>query len=118
MAPHAPAEPITELIMNVHPGAIVTPGEGLIGRLPMRPVMRQQALGTAGAQDILEAIHHLAQGVCAGSITSFFRRQKRLQDVPLLVGEIRGVGQAPGGSPSWRRIDHVPKQLNAHDPPF
>ena len=52
MTPHARADLVTQLIVNSEPGAVVTPGaKGLIGRLPVRQIMRHQAPGTAAAQD-------------------------------------------------------------------
>jgi hypothetical protein len=95
MTPHARTQVVAELIVNPEPGAILAPGApGLLGRLPLGQIMRHQAPGTAGAEHILNAIEHLPQGVLAGATASVFRRQERLQDVPLLVRQIRCVGQA------------------------
>jgi hypothetical protein len=97
VASHTGADLGAELIVDAEPRAILAPGaKGLIGRLPMRQIMRHQAPRTAGAQHILDAIEHLTHGVFARSTTRFFRWQEGLQNLPLLVGKVCGVGQVPG----------------------
>ena len=98
MAPHASADCVAELIVDPLPGAILAPGgKGLIGRLSMGQIMRHQAPSTTGAQPILDTIEHLSHGALSESTTSLCRRQVGHQDVLLLLGQICGIGQAPGG---------------------
>jgi hypothetical protein len=97
VAPHGSADCVAELIVDPPPGAILAPGaKGLIGRLPMGQIMRHQAPDTTVAQPILDTIEHLSQGVLTGSTTSLCRRQEGRQDGLLLLGQICGVGEAPG----------------------
>jgi hypothetical protein len=96
VAAHVGAHAVAELIMNAPPRAILPPGRtGLIGGLPMWQIMGHQAPGTAGAPPRLDAMPHLAHGVCAPSTTCFFQWQEGLQALPLLGAEVCGVGQAP-----------------------
>jgi hypothetical protein len=98
VAPHASADCVAELIVDALPGAILAPGaKGLIGRLSMGQIMRHQAPSTTGAQPILDTIEHLSHGAFSESTTSLCRRQEGRQDVLLLLGQICGIGQAPGG---------------------
>jgi hypothetical protein len=117
MAPHAGADLVTEVIVHAEPGPITAPGaEALIGGLPMGQIMWHQAPGTAGAQHRLDTIDHLTQRVFAGSAPRFFWRQHGFQDLPFLVGQVTGVGQALGGHGRFSLIagvDHVSKPLNA-----
>jgi hypothetical protein len=97
MTPHAGADLVAELLVDPQPGTILAPGaKRLIDRLPMRQIMRHQAPGTAGAQPRLEAIEHLPHRVLVGSTASLFRWQEGCQDLPRLISQVRGVGQAPG----------------------
>ena len=97
MTPHADAHGVAELIMHADPRAILAPGApGLIGGLPMGQIMRHQAPGTASAQHILDTIDDFTYRVLAGSPPNLFRRQQGGKDLPLLVGQVTGVGQALG----------------------
>jgi hypothetical protein len=95
VASHTGADLGAALVVDAEPRAILAPG--LVGGLPGRQIVGQQAPGTAGAQHILEALEPLAQGVVAGATPGVFRWQEGLQALPLLGGSIRGRGQALGG---------------------
>ena len=95
MAAHGGADLVAELIVNPEPGAILAPGaKRLIGRLPMRQIVRHQAPGTAAAQHILDAIEHLPHRVLAGSTPRLFWRQQGRQNLPLLISQVSRIGQA------------------------
>jgi hypothetical protein len=54
--------------MDAEPGAITVPGAKLLIRhLPMGQIMRPQALGTAAARHILDAINRFSHEVFVGS---------------------------------------------------
>ena len=98
MTPHASADLVAELIVHLKPGAVVAPGaRGLLGGLPMGPIVRQPAPGTAAPQSGLDAMAHLPYRLLAGSTASLVWRQQGCQHLPLLISQVRGGGQAPGG---------------------
>jgi hypothetical protein len=67
---------MAKLVVDPEPAAILTPAaKALIGRLPMRQIMRHQTPGTAAPQHILDAIEHLTQRIFTWSASGFFSGQ-------------------------------------------
>jgi hypothetical protein len=95
MAPHTGANQVAQLIMEANPCAILAPGaKGLIGRLPLRQIMRHHAPGTATAQHLWDAIDDFTHRVFSGSTAGLLRRQQGLQDLPCLIAQVCRVRQA------------------------
>ena len=122
MAAHLGAPVLAQLSLDAQPRPVLAPGaEGLIGRLPMRQIMRHQPPGTAAAPHILDASEDFPDRVLAGSAPRRLRGQQGSQDVPLLIGQVSSVGQSPGGHgrlASHRYREHALKRLNVHYTPF
>jgi hypothetical protein len=98
VAPHPHADLLAAVVMQALPSAVLPPGaEGLMRRLLMREMVRHSTPGTAATQDVLEAIDHLTDRVCTGSTASLFWRQEGGQELPLLISQVRRVGQALEG---------------------
>ena len=68
MAAHLGAPVCAPLSMEAQPRPVLAPGaEGLRGGLPMRPIVRHHAPGTASAHHLWEAIADVTPRVLAGS---------------------------------------------------
>jgi hypothetical protein len=97
--------------MDPFPHAMYAPNaEGVIHRLPQRPLVWQQAPGAAGAQDVHDGISTGAQGTLAGPTRFRLRRHEGLHHTPLgvsLIGSPLAVsvaavgGDHPSGGTGW-----------------
>ena len=94
IASQADAQALAQEPMHPFPGAVEPPGAQIVvHRLPGWPLLRQQALGTAGAHDIQDGVYTGAQGMVARPTGTFcLRREEGLHHVPLGVGEVGQIG--------------------------
>src|SRR5262249_35280928 len=77
------------------PGAVALPAPEVgVDGLPGRQVVRQQAPGPAGAQEVADAVDDLADVDAAGATTRLGGGDHRRQHSPLGVGQVGRVSLA------------------------
>src|SRR5438105_3877176 len=78
--------------MDPFPGAVDSPVTVVIvNGGPRRKVMREIPPQAPVPNDVEDGINDAAHGNCARTATNLSRREKRLKQCPLLIGEICGV---------------------------
>ena len=81
-----------QVMVDPLPGAVVAePGEPAIGRRPGRELLRQHAPGNPTAQDIENGVDDLPHLPLAMTPAWTWRRQERMEDQPLGVGQVTSI---------------------------
>jgi hypothetical protein len=74
---------------------VLPAGEVPVHRLPRREVLWQLPPRTAGAHHVQDAVDDQPARVLLRTPTGLRRRQQRLDQLPLLIGQVRGIPLAP-----------------------
>ena len=108
--------------MKTHPCAVLPPGaEGLIGRRPLRQIVRHSAPGPAAAPHGLEAMAHLPQRLLAGATAELRWRQQDVRSGHSAAVQSVVYGKRwrdLGVAPAPHRVDHRPHGFTAYYTPF
>src|SRR6185437_10639383 len=74
------------------PGPVVSPGaEDPVNGFPLREFAGQEAPGTTTAQDVEDRVDDRATADRPGRAPTRGLRQELAKDLPLLVGQVRGI---------------------------
>src|ERR671915_1812553 len=77
----------------MRPGAIETPlAKIVINKAVRRQIMRHAAPGDTASNDIENRVENLALGIGFGSTARFCLRKQWLQNLPLFIIEVSGIG--------------------------
>jgi hypothetical protein len=75
-----------EVVVEAYPSSVISPlTKVLISSTPMRKVVGHQSPGAASAQDVLDGVDDVSQGVLSKPATGLVRREKRLKNLPLSI---------------------------------
>ena len=108
--PSGHAHVTAEQIVPTLPGAIVPPApEVLIDDLPRGKVMRQQAPGTATAQDVEDRLQDFTRRICLGPPTGLGGGHQMADHVPFFIAQVGRVRFARVHAPKLPEVAH-PRQ--------